>query len=546
MRTIAIINQKGGCGKTTTAINLSAVLARSGKRVLLIDMDPQGHCAAGLGIPEQRIELDIGDAMLAVGSKPLDSARLLWRATRNLDLAPSRMKLAGLEAAKGGLAELPDKSRRLSAVIDKFRNDYDVCVIDCPPSIGLLTFNALAAADMVLIPVETGFFSLQGATRQVNTVRTLGKKLGVLIPIWLLPTLHDAGNSVAQDLLEELNRRFRERVVPIIVRRDSRLREAASFGQSIVDYAPGSTGSEDYGRLGVWAIENLQAKQITIIDGAANAETNELTDGAEVAEGSAALSSSTVPSHPGTANANTGEPPHEVKSLSRAEDVARRAQDFLRRIAMGKTPGEASKPASSTSTFSAGPAFTPPPPSSTPAPTGPAATEQFYQPQAIIPTTPGAKPQVSSTIADVQQQAVHTHTVSLHSPRNVLAFVDDAPPEPVAPAPISPATQRLLGVTETNQGILFVQPMHSGRSVAVAGTFNNWSPTSHTLRPNAALGVFELCLRLPKGKHTYRLVIDGQWTADPHNNAAEPNPFGEVNSVVYVGERAAIAVGAGA
>mgnify|MGYP000902040685 CR=1 FL=1 len=540
MRTIAIINQKGGCGKTTTAINLSAVLARNGKRVLLIDMDPQGHCAAGLGIPEQRIEADIGDAMLSIGSKPIDPARLLWRATRNLDLAPSRMKLAGLEAAKGGLAEQPDKSRRLTAVIEKFRADYDVCVIDCPPSIGLLTFNALAAADMVLIPVETGFFSLQGATRQVNTVRTLGKKLGVLIPIWLLPTLHDEGNSVAQDLLEELNRRFREKVVPIIVRRDSRLREAASFGQSIVDYAPGSTGSEDYGRLGVWAMENLQAKQIAIVDGAAHAEHMELTDGAENVEGSTTLSA-TPNTHAAPQASPHAQPPHEVKSVSRAEDVARRAQEFLRRIAMGKTPAEANKPAQNGFAPSpAEPAFTPTQP-----PTAATTIQQYYQPQAIIPANNGAKPHVSETIADVQQHAVQTQTVSLHSPRNVLAFVDDAPsPDNVAPASISPATHRLLGVTETNQGILFVQPMHSGRTISVAGTFNNWSPTAHVLRPNPSLGVFELCLRLARGKHTYRMVIDGHWTADPHNNASEPNPFGEVNSVVYVGERAAIAVGA--
>ncbi|MFO0832093.1 MAG: AAA family ATPase [Phycisphaerales bacterium] len=529
MRTIAIINQKGGCGKTTTAINLSAVLARNGKRVLLIDMDPQGHCAAGLGIPEQRIEADIGDAMLSIGSKPIDQARLLWRATRNLDLAPSRMKLAGLEAAKGGLADLPDRSRRLTAVIEKFRSDYDVCVIDCPPSIGLLTFNALAAADMVLIPVETGFFSLQGATRQVNTVRTLGKKLGVLFPIWLLPTLHDEGNSVAQDLLEELNRRFRERVVPIIVRRDSRLREAASFGQSIVDYAPGSTGSEDYGRLGVWAAENLQARQIAIVDGATHGEHVELTDGNEAAEGAASIGVGQAV-QPAMAGAASSPANQEIKSVSRAEDVARRAQEFLRRIAMGKSPGEANK-AGQHSTQPSHPAM--------PATT----TAQYYQPQAAAPSASIARAPVSETIADVQQNAVQSQTVSLHAPRNVLAYVDDAPtPQGVAPASISPAAQRLLGVTETNQGILFVQPMHCGRTVSVAGTFNNWSPSAHVLKANPSLGVHELCLRLPRGKHTYRLVIDGHWTADPHNNAAEPNPFGEVNSVVYVGERAAVAV----
>lgn len=167
MRTIAIINQKGGCGKTTTAINLSSLLARRGRRVLLVDMDPQSHCAAGLGIPEQRIDQDIGDAMLAAGVRTIDPARLLWRAGRNLDLAPSRMRLAGLEAARGGLNELADKELRLLSALGLLAKDYDLCCIDCPPSIGLLTYNSLAAADVVLIPVETAFFSLQGDRKSV-------------------------------------------------------------------------------------------------------------------------------------------------------------------------------------------------------------------------------------------------------------------------------------------------------------------------------------------------------------------------------------------
>jgi chromosome partitioning protein len=485
MRTIAIINQKGGCGKTTSAINLSAVLARSGKRVLLVDMDPQGHCAAGLGIPEPRIETDIGDAMLSIGSKPLDPARLLWRAVRNLDLAPSRMKLAGLEASRGGLAELPDKSRRLHMVLEKFSQDYDIAVIDCPPSIGLLTFNALACADMVLIPVETGFFSLQGATRQVQTVKALCRKLGMNIPTWMLPTLHDADSNVATDLLEEVHRRFRDRVVPVIIRRDARLREAASFGQTIVDYAAGSHGAEDYGRLGVWTLSNLQARSPMLESEASIAA--EPLPGLDFAEGATGLSEPTkerTPARP----ADPIEP--QVKGVSRAEDVARRAQEFLRRIAMGRSQ------------------------------------EASTQTGTTIPST---------TIDAVRESAVSSQTVPLRdTAHNVLTMIVD-PRKPVSSIPVSPAAHRLLGVSETNQGTLFVQPLSTGRSVAIAGTFNDWSPTAHVLRPNLEVGVHELCLRLPPGKHQYRLVIDGQWSADAYNNAAEPNPFGEVNSVVYTG-----------
>ncbi|HLP83113.1 MAG TPA: AAA family ATPase [Phycisphaerales bacterium] len=494
MRTIAIINQKGGCGKTTSAINLSAVLARAGKRTLLIDLDPQGHCAAGLGIPEQRIELDIGDAMLALGNKPIDASKLLWRAVRNLDLAPARMRLAGLEAARGGLADLPDKDRRLSSLLEKFAGEYDVAVIDCPPSIGLLTYNALAAADMVIIPVETGFFSLQGATRQVNTVKTLSKRLGLEPHVWLLPTMHDTKNTVSTDLFEEMSRRFKDRVIPVVIRHDSRLREATSFGQSIVDYAPGSMGAEDYGRLGVWAIENLTprtqlpADQIPTVNVVSAPPPQTTTTTITSAAGIARVSVEPK-QQPSFANANTGDN-GEIKSVSRAEDVARRAQEFLRRIALGRNAAEAAQ----------------------------AATNGSHEATAVM-TPP--------------QTATHTTVtpVSVAMPRQVLTVVEQTKAQPAA---MSAGTRHVLGVRETNQGVLFVQPIDLGQSIAIAGSFNGWNPSSHVMRRNTAAGVFELCIPLPAGKHTYRLVVDGNWRTDSHNTNHEPNPFGEVNSVAYV------------
>ncbi|MFO0856990.1 MAG: AAA family ATPase [Phycisphaerales bacterium] len=521
MRAIAIINQKGGCGKTTSAINLSAVLARAGKKVLLIDMDPQGHCAAGLGIPEQRIELDIGDAMLTVGSKPLDPSKLLWRVARNLDLAPARMKLAGLEAPRGGLADLPDKERRLSQVIEKFGNEYDIAVVDCPPSIGMLTFNALACADMVMIPVETGFFSLQGATRQVNTVKTLSKRLGVNIPVWLLPTLHDARNTVAADLLDELNRRFNERVVSVVVRHDVRLREAASFGQSVIDYAPGSMGAEDYGRLGIWTLENLKpraalpADQIeTVVSGAGAGSTESFIGGVSLSP-----STGTGPSNNksfsqygagqdngGVATMATAENASEVKPVSRAEDVARRAQEFLRRIALGRTPSP-----ETTSQASAAVAAT--------------NTSTATQGATAVMATQALSPQGAETLPN--------NVVTIKPSRQVLRLEE----EPITHQPILPSTQRLLGLRETSQGVLFVQPMTAGKTISIAGSFNNWSPTAHVMKRNQALGIYELCLRLPAGKFQYRIVVDGTWQNDPYNPNTEPNPFGEVNNIGYVGAK---------
>jgi chromosome partitioning protein len=492
MRTIAIINQKGGCGKTTTAINLAASLARQGRRTLLVDMDPQSHCAAGLGIPEQRIEMDIGDAMLAIGNRPIDPSRLLWRAVRNLDLAPSRMRLAGLEAPRGGLADLPDKDKRLASVLQHFKNDYEVCCIDCPPSIGLLTYNALAAADTVLIPVETSFFSLQGANRQLQTVKTISRRLGVSLPVWVIATIHDHTNAVAIDLLEELNRRFKERALPLVIRRDPKLREAASFGQSIMDYAPESTGAEDYHHLAVWVADNLKPR---------SAITDTTIDDAEDLDAPAlptVLSVASIPSVPSPSSS-------EVKPISRAEDVARRAQEFLRRVALGRDAAP---------------------------PTGGAPTTHISQDFAPIPQSPTLPtPSIPSGPA-YENSGVAT------APRSsVLQLIETPAPRP---AEITPATSRLLGVRETAQGVLFVQPLTIADNLAIAASFNNWSPTSHPFTANRELGVWELCVKLPPGTFTYRLVIDGQWCTDPSNDATLPNPFGETNSAFTVTSPAAI------
>lgn len=252
MRIVSILNQKGGCGKTTTAINLAGIFARRGFRTLLVDLDPQSHCAAGLAIPEQRIDQDIGDAMLAEPVSSLNPQRLLWRVSRNLDLAPSRMRLAGLEAPRGGLADRPDKERRLAAVLEALSPGYDLCLVDCSPSIGLLTYNALAAASDVLIPVETSFFALQGASKQVNTIKTLTRRLGASPRYWLVGTLHDEGSILSRDLLAELQRRFEARVAPVVIRRDVALKEAASFGLPVIEYNPISPGAEDYQQLATW------------------------------------------------------------------------------------------------------------------------------------------------------------------------------------------------------------------------------------------------------------------------------------------------------
>jgi len=266
VRTVAIINQKGGCGKTTTAINLAGALARSGRPTLLVDLDPQSHCAAGLAVPEEHIDLSSADLLKAGADRPLDETRLLWSTARHLEVAPSTIKLAGLEAPRGGLADKPDRDRRLAGALERFQDRFEFCIIDCPQSIGLVTYNALHAADETIIPVETAFLSMHGAERQVKAIRALGRRLGRPVRYAVLATMHTPELSMAREVLAELRRAFGERMIPTPIRLDTKLREAISFGQPVLEYAPDSWGAEDYLALSRWVEEETLAGPATFDD----------------------------------------------------------------------------------------------------------------------------------------------------------------------------------------------------------------------------------------------------------------------------------------
>jgi chromosome partitioning protein len=244
MRTVAIINQKGGCGKTTVSINLASALAAENKRTLLVDIDPQGHCAVGLAVPEEQIELGIYDVLVnSRRGETVKLAEVLWEISDNFELAPASIDLAAFEQQTNGMA---DRENCLKDVLATVTKDYDYVVIDCPPAVGLLTFNALRAATDVIVPVETGYFSLHGLSKQLDTLSILCKQCSQHINVMVLASMYDIRTKMGREILSELRKHFSCRMFKTVVNFNTKLKEAASLGQPICEYDPASRGHKDF------------------------------------------------------------------------------------------------------------------------------------------------------------------------------------------------------------------------------------------------------------------------------------------------------------
>lgn len=250
-RTIAIANQKGGVGKTTTSVNLSACLAYLGKKTLLIDIDPQGNASSGVGINKKEIEGCIYDVLIE--DEPMASY-IHETKIENLWIVPATMSLAGAEIE---LVSAISREVRLKRALDEVKGGYDYIIIDCPPSLGLLTINALTAADGVLIPVQCEYYALEGLSQLLSTVRLVQKHLNKeLIIEGVLLTMLDARTNLGLQVIEEVKKYFRDKVYKSIIPRNVRLSEAPSHGKPIILYDVRSRGADMYTELAREVIKN--------------------------------------------------------------------------------------------------------------------------------------------------------------------------------------------------------------------------------------------------------------------------------------------------
>jgi chromosome partitioning protein len=470
MRTIAVVNQKGGVGKTTVSINLASALAEMEHKTLLVDMDSQSHCAVGLAVPEEQIEQSIYDVMISHSKEePMRLGEILWEVSEKLELAPASIDLSAFEQQMSGM---PDRELCLKKVLDSIKNEYEFVVIDCPPSVGLLTFNALRAATDVIVPVETGYFALHGLSKQLETLAILCQRCNQAVNVKVLASMYDIRTKMAREILGELRKHFGDKMFKTVVNFNTKLKEAASFGQPISEYDPASKGHKDFQDLVKEMMQGQPEQQRRQI----------------------------------------------IESLSeKLESISATADELLARAKPKVAPPDAGRIKSIE------------PPKQRPQymePVAVRAEPKQAEAKAVAIARVEAKPVVA-----VQPQQPKAAEIAKVEAKSVVAV---QPQQPKAAAATDAKLAEYYGVNQLNDAMAFVTLYPRAQSVQIAGDFNGWQPSKLPMEKVGESGVWQASAKLPPGRYRYRLVVDGQWQQDPYNDTTELNPFGGYNSIVEV------------
>lgn len=241
MKVIAIANQKGGVGKTTTAVNLSACLAKKGKKVLLVDCDPQGNSTSGVGVDKRRCEKTVYDVL--IGGAEIKDA-IVKTPYENLSICPSNISLSGAEIE---LVSEMGRETKLKKAIESVENEFDIVLIDAPPSLGLITINVLTASNSVIVPIQCEYYALEGVSQLMNTIKKVKQVMNPNLEIeGILMTMFDSRTNLSIQVIEEVKKFFPNKVYKTLIPRNVRLSEAPSFGKPIIYYDIASKGAESY------------------------------------------------------------------------------------------------------------------------------------------------------------------------------------------------------------------------------------------------------------------------------------------------------------
>jgi len=261
MRCIAVMNQKGGCGKTTTVVSLAGCLAAEGHSVLVVDMDPQAHATLGLGVDPEELDENLYEVLAEPEGAGTRLGEVIVEAASNLDVAPSGVILSALEQ-KLTAENARGRTERLASALGKLEKAYDFALIDCPPNVGILTFNALRAAQEVIIPLETSYFAMHGVAKLLETIALLEDRIGHSLKIRILPTLFDGRTRFAKRALAEIRETYKDLVFDTVIRSNVRLREAAQRGIPIAGLDRRSYGFVDYMSLALEVLYDREEEEV--------------------------------------------------------------------------------------------------------------------------------------------------------------------------------------------------------------------------------------------------------------------------------------------